>query len=97
MNDNHREPGARKPVQDHRPSETDQDAGMPKKPKPYGLTEPVDDVDAKVRPSDGQQSSRKSRGPAVEQATGAGPALAEHSKDAKAGKPARQPGAHSKK
>ncbi len=77
MNDNRRETGARKPVQDHRQAETDQDAGMPEKPKPYGLTESVADVDEKTRHSDGRRPSTASQSEAV-----AGPALAEHSKDA---------------
>ena len=57
MNTNRRETGARKlqPAQSHR--ETDQNAGMPKKPEPYGLTESVDDVDEKTRHSDGVKPS----------------------------------------
>lgn len=94
MNDNNRETGARKPVEDHRPAETDQSAGMPGKPQPFGLTEPVDE---KPRHSDGQQPSRAATpSPAPEKVSGAGPAIAEHSKDAKAPKSGRQPGAYVK-
>ncbi len=61
MNTNNRESGARKlqPARTHR--ETDQNAGMPKKPKPYGLTESVDDVDEKTRHSDGVNPSSQER------------------------------------
>jgi hypothetical protein len=61
MNTNNRESGARKlqPARTHR--ETDQNAGMPKKPKPYGLTESVDDVDEKTRRSDGVNPPSKGR------------------------------------
>ena len=43
---NHRETGARKPME--RPElkpQTDQNAGMPKKPEPYGLQKPLDKAD----------------------------------------------------
>lgn len=89
MNDNHRETGARKPVEDHRPEPTNQNAAMPDKPKPYGLTEPANDAAAK-------HGSKAPSGPVVEKVTGAGPALAEHSKDAKAGKSAERPTAGEK-
>jgi hypothetical protein len=52
MNTNNRETGARKLQPARRLLETDQNAGMPKKPEPYGLTESVDDVDDKTRHSD---------------------------------------------
>ena len=81
MNDNRRETGARKLEADNRPKETDQDAALPDKPQPYGLTEPVDDVDEKTRHSDGQNPPKTA--PAGDsRSTGAGPAIAEHSKDA---------------
>ena len=53
MSTNRYESGARKPVPDNRLPETDQNAGMPPKPEPYGLTESLDDVDEKTRHSDG--------------------------------------------
>lgn len=53
MVENKRETGARKLEPVHRSRETDQNAGMPKKPVPYGLTEPVEDVDEKPRYSNG--------------------------------------------
>jgi hypothetical protein len=53
MVENKRETGARKLEPVHRSRETDQNAGMSKKPAPYGLTEPIDDVDEKTRHSDG--------------------------------------------
>lgn len=61
MNTNRRETGARKlrPAQPRR--ETDRNAGMPKKPEPYGLTESVDDVDEKTRHSDGVNQSTKGK------------------------------------
>jgi hypothetical protein len=54
MVENKRETGARKLEPAHRSRETDQNAGMPKKPGPYGLTEPVEDVNEKTRHSDGE-------------------------------------------
>lgn len=57
MNTNNRETGARKLQPADRRDETDQNAGMPKKPEPYGLTESVDDVDEKTRHSDGVNPS----------------------------------------
>ncbi len=53
MVDNRRETGAQKLQADERREETDQNAALPKKPEPYGLTESVDDVDEKTRHSDG--------------------------------------------
>ena len=43
------------------------------------------------------QSGRPTPSPATEKVAGAGPAIAEHSKDAKAPKGGRQPGAYVKK
>lgn len=82
MNDNNRETGARKLEADHRPKQTDQDAVLPEKPQPYGLTEPVDEVDEKTRHSDGQNPPGASPAGDSRKSAGAGPALAEHSKDA---------------
>ncbi len=46
LRENHRETGARKLKErpDLQP-ETDQNAAMPKKPEPYGLTQPLDKGD----------------------------------------------------
>ena len=98
--DNNRETGARqpKPGVNIRPNpiHTGDRGDEPK--EPYGLTEPIDDVDEKTLHSDGQQPSRQpTPSPATEKVSGAGPAIAEHSKDAKAPKAGRQPGAYVKK
>jgi hypothetical protein len=61
MSTNRRETGARKLQPARTGRETDQNAGMPKKPDPYGLTVSVDDVDEKTRHSDGVNSSSKGR------------------------------------
>jgi hypothetical protein len=100
MNDNNRETGARAPKSGISlrpdPIHTGDRGDEPK--GPFGLTEPVDDVDEKTRHSDGQQPSRQATpSPATEKVSGAGPAIAEHSKDAKAPKAGRQPGAYVKK
>jgi hypothetical protein len=58
MSTNRRETGARKLQPDHRTAAKDQDAALPKKPAPYGLTEPVDDVEEKTRHSDCVKSWR---------------------------------------
>lgn len=97
--DNRRETGARKYPADNRTaeSETSQDAALPKPKAPYGLTESVDDTNEKTRHSDGVNPSRRpTPSPATEKVSGAGPAIAEHSKDAKAPRAGRQPGAYKK-
>jgi hypothetical protein len=72
-----------------------QDAATNRKPKSgVGLTEPVDDANEKTRHYDGQNPGRHSPSPATEKVSGAGPALAEHSKDAKAPKGGRQAGTY---
>ena len=75
-----------------------QDAAENKPPEDgMGLTRAVDDVDDKTRQSDGQQrGGQATPSPATQKTSGAGPALAEHSKDAKAPKSGRQPGAYIK-
>jgi len=97
---NNRETGAR-----HLPAKTDADANdgfsqaaaTNRKPKDgLGLTEPLDDVYEKTRHYDGQDSGMRTPSPATEKVAGAGPALAERSKDAKAPKGGRQPGAYVK-
>jgi hypothetical protein len=88
--ENNRETGARK-----YPAKTDADASdqisqaaaTNKKPTGgVGLTESMNDVNEKTRHSDGQNPSVAAPGPATEKGSGAGPAIAEHSKDAKANK-----------
>lgn len=75
-----------------------QDAATNKRPVDgIGLTESVDEVNKKTRQSDGQNPpKRRTPSPATEKVSGAGPAIAEHSKDAKAPKSGRQPGAYVK-
>ena len=100
MNDNNRETGAREPKAgvSQRPDQIHNGDRGDEPKKPYGLTEPVDEVDEKTRLSDGQQPSKMpTPSPATEKVSGAGPAIAEHSKDAKAPKAGRQPGAYVKK
>jgi hypothetical protein len=97
---NNRETGAR-----HLPAKTDADANddfaqhaaTNRKPKDgVGLTERLDDANEKTRHYDGQNPGMRTPSPATEKVAGAGPALAEHSKDAKAPKGGRQPGAYVK-
>lgn len=84
------ESGARKyparPEADTR-DQVSQDAAENTPPRGgMGLTEPVDH-------GDGRQATPS---PAPQKTSGAGPAIAEHSKDAKAPKAGRQPGAYVK-
>ena len=99
--ENNREGGARKhpaKTEADASDQVSQDAATNKKPVGgVGLSEPVEDVNERTRHYDGQNPSRKrSVRPAIEKVTGAGPAIAEHSKDAKAPKTGRQPGAYVK-
>jgi hypothetical protein len=72
-------------------------AGNTKPASGMGLTRPVGEVEAKTHQSDGQNTpSRATPSPATEKTSGAGPAISEHSKDAKAPKAGRQPGAYKK-
>jgi hypothetical protein len=91
---NSRETGARKyPASKAQPAETDTHAGMPTA-NPFGLTQPENETSEKTRQSEGvNQRGRATPSPSTEKAAGAGPAIAEHSKDAKAPKGGRQPGA----
>ena len=97
--DNKRESGARKyPAASlDTKSEVSQDAALPKQKKPYGLTEAANNTEEKARHLDGQNPSRATPGPDTEKTSGAGQALAEHSKDAKAPQGGRQPSAYVKK
>lgn len=66
MTTNRRETGARKLQSDPRAATENQDAALPKKPAPYGLTESIDDVEEKTRHSDGVNpgaGSAKSKDP----------------------------------
>jgi hypothetical protein len=74
-----------------------QDAAGNKKPAGgMGLTRPTDEVNEKTHQSDGQNPKRPTPSPSTEKVSGAGPTIAEHSKDAKAPKSGRQPGAYVK-
>jgi len=100
-NENHRESGATKyPARvDADPSDNfSQDAAGNKKPAGgIGLTRPVGDVNDKTHQSDGQNPPRQAPpGPATEKYSGAGPAIAERSTDAKSSNTGRRPGAHRK-
>ena len=95
--ENSRETGARGPqpkrAKDAR-DEVSQRAAENKQPSDkYGNTEPLDDVPEKTRHSDGQNMRPKATpSPPTEKTSGAGPAIAERSKDAKTTKPGRQAG-----
>lgn len=96
--DNRRETGGRNhPPQTgpDRSAEFSQDAAANKPPRGgMGNSERVDDTDEKNRHSDGQDPPKRSTPhPSTEKTSGAGPAVAEHSKDTKAPRSGRQPGA----
>jgi hypothetical protein len=78
--------------------EVTSEAALPKKPEPYGLTRKQDETLEKTRQSEGQNPpsmpGRPTPGPATEKTSGAGPAQAEHSKDAKSPQAGRRPGAY---
>lgn len=63
MVENRRETGGRvlKPVQTDVQTEkqTDQDAALPKRPKPYGLTRKLDETEEKARHSEGVDPPRR--------------------------------------
>ncbi|MBZ9777072.1 hypothetical protein [Mesorhizobium sp. CO1-1-8] len=79
--------------------EFSQDAAANKKPAGgMGLTRRKDEVEGRTHQSDGQNPPRQGTPSAApEKTSGAGPAIAERSKDAKAPKSGRQPGAYVKK
>ncbi|WP_315928874.1 hypothetical protein [Mesorhizobium sp. SP-1A] len=60
-------------------------------PSGIGNSEHLDDINEKTRLSDGQNPPGTIPSPGMEK-LGAGPAIAEHSKDTKAPKAGRQPG-----
>lgn len=62
-----------------------------------GLTRPADQTNEETHQSEGQNPPRRvTPSPATEKTSGAGPAISEHSKDAKAPRSGRQPGAYVK-
>jgi hypothetical protein len=93
---NNRETGARKA----KPEAADRDrshAGAAKNKPPKeakGLAwGDVDETRDQNHPSEGMRKSKPTPSPETRKFAGAGPAIAEHSKDAKAPKAGRQPGA----
>lgn len=63
----------------------------------FGLTRKQGKVEDETHQSEGQNPPRRATpSPATEKSSGAGPSVAEHSKDAKAPKGGRQPGAYVK-
>ena len=97
--ENNRETGARK---GQKPEAADRDrshAGAAKNKPPneaQGLSQDVDETLDQTHPSDGARKSRPTPSRETQKFAGAGPAIAEHSKDAKAPKGGRQPGAYVK-
>ena len=100
-NENNRETGARAfpaKADADASDQVSQEAAINKQPgKGMGLAEAQDDVNDKTRHSDGRNASPATPSPSTEKASGAGPAIAEHSKDAKATQGGRQAGAYVKK
>ncbi|TPM29984.1 hypothetical protein [Mesorhizobium sp. B2-3-4] len=99
--ENRRETGARKYPANNDPDPADefsQDAAGNKEPAGgMGLTRKQGEVEDKTHQSDGQNPPRRATpSPATQKTSGAGPSIAEHSKDAKAPKTGRQPGAYVK-
>ena len=99
MTQNNRETGATKYSAREGADPSDdfsQDAAGNKKPgRGGGLTRPPGDADDKTHQSDGRNPpSNATPSPATQKTAGAGPAMAERSKDAKAPKGGRQPGAY---
>lgn len=96
-NENRRETGATKyPAVSADHKEFSQDAAGNNKPAGgIGLTRPTGEVEDKTHQSDGQ-NQRSTPSPSTEKTSGAGPAVSEHSKDAKAPRTGRQPGAYVK-
>ncbi|WFP62154.1 hypothetical protein [Mesorhizobium sp. WSM4904] len=100
--DNRRETGARKypPNSDPDPSDQfSQAAANNEKPQDrFGLTRKQGEVEDETLQSESQNPpGRATPSPAAEKSSGAGPAVAERSNDAKAPKGGRQQGAYVKK
>ncbi|MGO4831969.1 hypothetical protein AB4144_06665 [Rhizobiaceae sp. 2RAB30] len=95
------ETGGRKPSERTGPDPSDefsQKAAENKKPPlGMGLTERVDETNDKTRHSESQEPRKQPTPSPDSQKFGAGPAIAEHSKDAKAPQDGRKPGAYVKK
>lgn len=96
-----KETGGRKFSPSDRPDQSDQssqDAAKNKKPTHgVGLTEPLDESKESARHPEGQPTSRQATPSPDSEKLGAGPAIAEHSKDAKAPKDGRKPSAYAKR
>ncbi len=58
MTKNKRETGRRIPKEDERPPQTSKNASLPQEPKPYGLTEGLDETEEKTRKSEGVKPRR---------------------------------------
>ena len=100
-NENHRETGARKYPAGADADAADQFSQEAAENQPpadgIGLTRPLNETNAKTRQSEGRDPpKRPAPGPASRKSAGAGPAIAERSKDAKAPRSGRQPGAYVK-
>ncbi|MDQ2633448.1 MAG: hypothetical protein M3Y43_11145 [Pseudomonadota bacterium] len=97
---NHRETGARK--LQSAPLETDRDregieAAENKPPADgQGLSQNIDETNEKTRQSEGTGQPPAISSSGTRKSAGAGPALAEHSKDAKAPRDGRQSGTYVK-
>ncbi|RWC97996.1 MAG: hypothetical protein EOS32_02060 [Mesorhizobium sp.] len=98
--ENRRETGARKypAMTDADPSDdfAQEAAGNKKPPGGIGLTRPTGQADSSHRSAGQNPGKQATPSPATEKTSGAGPAISEHSKDAKAPKTGRQPGAYVK-
>ena len=92
-NENHRATGATKypaGTDPHPSQHFSQDAAG-------NLTRPPGEVEDETHQSDGRNPPKQpTPSPSTEKTSGAGPAISEHSKDAKAPKAGRQPGAYKK-
>ena len=100
-NQNRRETGATKYPTNTDPDPSDQfsqDAAENEKPrKGMGLTRRQGEVEDKTHQSEGRNPPRQpTPSPATQKSSGASPSVAEHSKDAKAPRSGRQPGAYVK-
>ena len=100
-NQNRRETGATKYPANADPDPSDQfsqDAAGNERPHvDAGLSRKQGEVEDKTHQSEGRNPPRQpTPSPATEKSSGAGPAVAERSKDAKAPRSGRQPGAYVK-
>lgn len=100
-NDNNRETGARKypaVADDDAAGQFSQHAAGNKPPaEGTGLTRSSEETNEETHQSEGRNPpKRPTPSPSSQKTSGAGPAVAEHSKDAKAPQAGRQPGAYVK-